>query len=136
MKTTVKIVSLIVTMFVTSAGIAQTPAVTTSTTSKESTTMKTYVIEREIPAAGQLTGVDLKSISQKSCAVIKELGPGIEWIQSYVTENKIYCIYRAENEEVLRVHAAKGGFPINSVSVLSTMISPATAELPAEVVKR
>jgi hypothetical protein len=88
------------------------------------------VIEREIPGAGQLTGADLKSISQKSCSVIKELSPDIEWVHSYVTDNKIYCIYRAENEEVLRVHAAKGGFPINSVSLLSTIISPATAELP------
>jgi len=92
--------------------------------------MKTYVIEREIPGAGKLTGAELKTISQTSCNVIKVLGPGIEWVQSYVTENKIYCIYRAESEEVLRIHAAKGGFPINSVSALSTMISPATAELP------
>ena len=92
--------------------------------------MKTYVIEREIPGAGKLTGSDLKGIAQKSCGVIKELGPGIEWVQSYVTEDKIYCIYRAESEEILRIHAAKGGFPINKVSKLSTIISPKTAELP------
>lgn len=131
MKTTVRIVSIILAMFVTTAGFAQTASVTTSTKkTKESSTMKTYVIEREIPGAGKLTGADLKSISQKSCGVIKDLGPGIEWVQSYVTDNKIYCIYRAESEELLREHAAKGGFPINYVSVLSTMISPATAELP------
>ena len=132
MKTTVRIASIILAMFITSAGFAQTASVTNPSTKKtnQSTTMKTYVIEREIPGAGKLTGADLKSISQKSCSVIKELGPNIEWVQSYVTDNKIYCIYRAENEEVLRVHAEKGGFPINSVSLLSTMISPATAELP------
>lgn len=128
---TIRIVSMIVAMFVTNAGFAQTASASTSTKkSKVSTSMKTYVIEREIPGAGQLTGADLKSISQKSCSVIKDLGPGIEWVQSYVTDNKIYCIYRAENEEVLREHAAKGGFPINYVSVLSTTISPATAEMP------
>ena len=139
MKTTIRIVSLILAMFVTNAGFAQTASAANSTKkTKVSTTMKTYVIEREIPGAGKLTGAELKTISQTSCNVIKELGPGIEWVQSYVTENKIYCIYRAESEEVLRIHAAKGGFPINSVSVLSTMISPATAtaELPEEVVKR
>jgi hypothetical protein len=131
MKTKVRIVSIILAMFVTSVSIAQTASATTSTKkTKVSTTMKTYVIEREIPGAGQLTGADLKSISQKSCSVIKELGIGIEWVHSYVTDNKIYCIYRAESEEILREHAAKGGFPINSVSLLSTMISPATAELP------
>ena len=127
MKTTVGIVSLILAMFITNAGFAQTAS---TKNIKVSTTMKTFVIEREIPGAGKLTGAELKTISQTSCNVIKELGPGIEWVQSYVTENKIYCIYRAESEEVLRIHAAKGGFPINSVSVLSTMISPATAELP------
>ena len=132
MKTTVRIVSIILAMFVTTAGFAQTASATKTSTKKtnQSTTMKTYVIEREIPGAGKMTGADLKSISQKSCGVIKELGPTIEWVQSYVTENKLYCIYRAESEEVLRVHAAKGGFPINKVSLLSTIISPATAELP------
>ena len=140
MKTTVRNVSLVLALFVTNVGFAQTASASNSNQkSKVSTTMKTYVIEREIPGAGKLTGAELKTISQTSCSVIKELGPGIEWIQSYVTENKIYCIYRAESEEVLRVHAAKGGFPINKVSALSTMISPATAtaELPEEeVVKR
>lgn len=130
MKTTIRIVSLVLAMFITNAGFAQTASANSAKKTKVSTTMKTYVIEREIPGAGKLTGAELKTISQTSCNVIKELGPGIEWVQSYVAENKIYCIYRAESEEVLRIHAAKGGFPINSVSALSTMISPATAELP------
>ena len=93
----------------------------------KSKTMNTYVIEREIPNAGQLNAAELQGISQKSCAVLKELGPEIEWIHSYVTENKIFCIYRAENEAILRTHALKGGFPINAVNRLSTVISPETA---------
>ena len=98
--------------------------------------MNTYVIEREIPDAGKLNAEQLQGISQKSCSVLKELGPDIEWVQSYVAGNKIYCIYRAENEEILRVHAEKGGFPINTISKLSTVISPATATAPlAEIIK-
>jgi hypothetical protein len=96
--------------------------------------MNTYVIEREIPEAGKLNAADLQGISQKSCSVLKELGPDIEWVQSYVTDNKIFCIYRAENEEILRIHAEKGGFPINAVHKLSTMISPATATAKLEEV--
>lgn len=131
MKTLLTIAGLILAVLLTAAAFAQTTPATNSTNkTKESKAMKTYVIEREIPGAGKLTGADLKGISQKSCGVIKELGPGIEWVHSYVTKDKIYCIYRAESEEILRIHAAKGGFPINSVSELSTMISPATAELP------
>ena len=93
----------------------------------KSKTMNTYVIEREIPNAGQLKAAELQGISQKSCDVLKELGPEIEWVHSYVTENKIFCIYRAENEEILRTHALKGGFPINAVNRLSSVISPETA---------
>lgn len=89
--------------------------------------MKTYVIEREIPGAGTLSKSDLKSISQKSCAVLKNLGPEIQWVHSYVTGNKIYCIYKAENEELVREHAKKGGFPANSVQEVSTIINPDTA---------
>jgi hypothetical protein len=110
------------------------PALSQTTNSKniktENTmkaTMNTYVIEREIPNAGNLDAGELQGIAQKSCAVLKELGPEIEWVQSYVTDNKIFCVYRAENEAILRTHAMKGGFPINSVHLLSTMISPATA---------
>ena len=89
--------------------------------------MKTYLIEREIPGAGKLTGGQLQGISEKSCGVLKELGPQIEWIHSYVTGNKIYCIYKAQNEELIRDHAKKGGFPANSIVEVSTMINPATA---------
>lgn len=90
--------------------------------------MKTYVIEREIPGAGKLTPEQLKGISQASCSVLKEMGTSIQWVQSYVTGNKLYCIYKAENEELIREHAKKGGFPCNLVSEVATMISPATAE--------
>ena len=89
--------------------------------------MKTYVIEREIPDAGKLTAEQLKAISQTSCSVLKEMGPKIQWLHSYVTGNKIYCIYKAESEELIREHARKGGFPANSVVQVSTIISPATA---------
>jgi len=94
----------------------------------ETKDMKMYVIEREIPGAGKLNSAELKGISQTSCAVLKEMGPGIEWVQSYVTDNKIFCIYRAENEQALRDHAKKGGFPINSINLVSNTISPATAK--------
>jgi hypothetical protein len=98
--------------------------------------MNTYVIEREIPDAGKLNAQQLQGISQTSCKVLKELGPGIEWVHSYVAGNKIYCIYKAENENILRTHAEKGGFPINSVSQVSTVISPATATAPlAEIMQ-
>ena len=90
--------------------------------------LKTYLIEREIPGAGALTPADLKGISQKSCTVLKEMGPRIQWMHSYVTGNKVFCVYKAENEELLREHAKKGGFPVNSITEISTTISPATAE--------
>jgi len=90
--------------------------------------MKTYLIERDIPGAGKLTAEELKGISQKSCSVLRDLGPQIQWVHSYVTGNKIYCIYKAENIELIREHARKGGFPANSISEVSSVISPATAE--------
>lgn len=89
--------------------------------------MKTYLIEREIPDAGKLTPEQLKGISQASCTVLKEMGPKIEWVHSYVTGNKIFCIYKAENEDLIREHAKKGGFPANSITQVATVISPATA---------
>lgn len=92
------------------------------------TEMKTYVIEREIPEAGKFTPEQLKGISQKSCSVLTEMGPKIQWIHSYVTGNKIYCIYKAENADLLREHAKKGGFPANSIAEVGTIISPATAK--------
>ncbi len=91
--------------------------------------MKTYVIERDIPDAGKFTTEDLVGISKKSCSVLDEMGSeNIQWLHSYVTENKIYCIYKAQNKELLREHAAKGGFPANVISELSTTISPETAK--------
>ncbi|MBC7950135.1 MAG: DUF4242 domain-containing protein [Chitinophagaceae bacterium] len=89
--------------------------------------MKTYVIEREIPGAGKLTAEQLKSISQTSCNVLKEMGPQIQWIHSYVTGNKIYCIYKANSPELIKEHAKKGGFPANAVNEVGTVISPDTA---------
>jgi hypothetical protein len=89
--------------------------------------MKTYLIEREIPNAGKFTPEELKTISQKSCSVLKEMGPKIQWVHSYVTGNKIYCIYKAENEELIKEHAKKGGFPANTIVEIPAMISPATA---------
>lgn len=94
----------------------------------KTTEMKTYLIERDIPNAGNLNAEQLKAISQKSCSVLKEMGPKIQWIQSYVTGDKIYCVYKAENEELIREHAKKGGFPANYIMEISSVISPATAE--------
>ncbi len=107
--------------------IAQTSASNNLTTAKTAT-MKTYLIERDIPDAGKLTPEQLKTISQKSCSVLKEMGPQIQWIQSYVTGDKVFCVYKAENEELIREHAKKGGFPANKITEVSTEISPATAE--------
>ena len=102
-------------------------AITNSSPAKTNTEMKTYVIEREIPNAGDLTAEQLQAISKKSNEVLKLLGPKIQWVQSYVTGNKIYCIYKAENAELIKEHANKGGFPANSISQVSSIISPATA---------
>jgi hypothetical protein len=91
--------------------------------------MKTYVIERNIPEAGNFTPDKLKGISQKSCGVLDQMGSeNIQWLHSYVTEDKIYCVYMALNKELLKEHASKGGFPANSISEVSTMISPETAK--------
>lgn len=91
--------------------------------------LTTFLIEREIPNIGESTAADLKGISQKSCGVLKKMdSERIQWIHSYVAENKIYCIYKAESEELIRDHASEGGFPVNSVTVVSDVISPKTAE--------
>ena len=113
-------------LFTAHAAVAQTAASHNSKTKNE-TTMKTYVIERDMPGAGKLTAEQLKAASQTSCGVLKEMGPKIQWIQSYVTGDKLYCVYRAENEELIREHGKKGGFPVTKISELSTVISPATA---------
>jgi len=89
--------------------------------------MKTYLIEREIPGVGKFSHEQLKAISQKSCSVLDEMGPKIEWQHSYVTGDKIFCIYKAANEDLIREHAKKGGFPANNIIEVSSIISPATA---------
>ncbi|WP_299984539.1 DUF4242 domain-containing protein [uncultured Pontibacter sp.] len=93
--------------------------------------MPKYVIEREVPGAGNLTQEQLQSISQTSCGVLDNMGPKIQWVHSYVTDDKIYCIYNAPNEEMVREHAKQGGFPANSVKRVHAMIDPVTAEQPA-----
>jgi hypothetical protein len=90
--------------------------------------MPKYVIERELPGAGKIPPADLQAISQKSCGVLQGLGPQIQWVQSYVTDDKIYCIYIAPNKEMVLEHAKQGGFPANSVAEVITMIDPTTAE--------
>jgi len=90
--------------------------------------MPKFVIEREIPGAGKLSPAELKAISQKSCSVLSSLGPQIQWVQSYVTADKIYCVYNAPNEDMVRRHAKEGGFPANSVARVTTIIDPTTAE--------
>ena len=90
--------------------------------------MPKYVIEREIPGAGNMSPQELQSVSQKSCSVLRNLGPQIQWLQSYVTGDKIYCIYIAPNEEMVREHAQQGGFPANRISEIKTVIDPTTAE--------
>jgi hypothetical protein len=117
---------LIVTLFFAGiTGMAQTTGA--SDNSKTPHVMHTYVIERNIPGAGEFTPEKLKTISKTSCSVLKEMGPGIQWIQSYVTDNKIFCVYKAENIDMLKEHAQKGGFPINAVYEVESVISPATA---------
>ena len=90
--------------------------------------MPKYVIEREIPGVGKLTAAQLQAISQKSCGVLQKLGSQINWIESYVTDDKIYCIYIAPNAELVREHAKQGGFPANRVSEVRRMIDPTTAD--------
>lgn len=103
-------------------------AQTTTSTKQTNPAMKTYLIEREIPNAGKLSAPELKGISQTSCGVLKDMGPQIKWIHSYVVKDKIYCVYQAENEQLIRDHGAKGGFPVTNIMEIANMISPATAD--------
>jgi hypothetical protein len=89
--------------------------------------MKKYVIEREIPGAGNWTAEKLKEVSQVSCGVLSNMGPQIQWVHSYVTGDKIYCVYNAQNEEMVRDHANQSGFPANVISTVSSIIDPVTA---------
>ena len=93
--------------------------------------MPKFVIEREIAGAGKLPKQELQAISQKSCCVLQSMGPKVQWVQSYVTDDKIYCIYVAPDEETVRAHAQKGGFPVNSIVRVRSVIDPTTAELSA-----
>jgi Protein of unknown function (DUF4242) len=86
------------------------------------------VIEREIPGAGKLSPAELQGISQKSCSVLQKLGPQVQWLQSYVTDDKIYCVYIAPNEAAIREHASQGGFPANKISRVRTLIDPTSSE--------
>jgi hypothetical protein len=90
--------------------------------------MPKYVIEREIAGAGKLSTDQLRGISQTSCGVLRQMGPQVQWVESFVTDDKIYCVYIAPNEEAVREHATRGGFPANRVSQIRTMIDPTTAE--------
>jgi hypothetical protein len=126
MKKLTKKLSLMITLmlFAGLAGIAQTANVTATS---QSGTLHTYVIERDIPGAGQFSAEKLKAISQTSCTVLKAMGPSIQWVHSYVTADKIFCIYKAENIELVKEHAKRGGFPANAIYEVDNIISPATA---------
>ncbi|MEQ1354564.1 MAG: DUF4242 domain-containing protein [Candidatus Acidiferrum sp.] len=90
--------------------------------------MPKYLIEREVPGVGNLSAQDVQGLSQKSCSVLQNMGPQIQWVQSYVTGDKIYCVYIAPNEDMIREHAKQGGFPANRISEIKSMIDPTTAE--------
>jgi hypothetical protein len=90
--------------------------------------MPKYVVERDIPGAGKLTRDELHAVSQKSCGVLRDLGPQVQWLESFVTPDKIYCIYIAPDENAIREHARQGGFPANRISEVKTMIDPTTSE--------
>lgn len=89
--------------------------------------MPKYVIEREIPGAGKLSPAELQAVSEKSCSVLRKLGPQIQWVESYVTDDKVYCVYIAPSEELIREHARQGGFPASRVSEVRSVIDPTTA---------
>lgn len=91
--------------------------------------MPKFLIEREIPGAGNLSPDELQAIAQKSCSVLRQMGPSIQWVQSYVTGDKVYCVYIAPNAEMVQEHARQGGFPANSVSEIKTVIDPTTSEV-------
>jgi hypothetical protein len=95
--------------------------------------MQKYVIEREIPGAGKMTPEELREISQRSRAALEKLGQGIQWVESFVTENKVYCVYYAKDKDIIKVHAQCGGFPVNRIEQVSTMINPVTANQPEQV---
>jgi hypothetical protein len=93
--------------------------------------MPTFIIERSIPGAGNLSQQDLQGVSRKSCDVLRDLGPEIQWVESFVTADKVYCVYRAPSEDLIRKHAEQGGFPADRISKVERVIDPTTAEAPA-----
>lgn len=123
-----KTIKLVLVLIVFTLNYTQAQQKENQTTIKNNDTMKTYVIERIIPEAGNLTAEQLKGISQTSCSVLKEMGPTIEWQHSYVTGDKVYCVYKAQNKELIEEHAKKGNFPANSINEVAATISPVTAE--------
>lgn len=120
-----KTLTIIMAIFSTSLLIAQQKE---SKETMKSTTMKTYLIAREMPGIGTLERADLIGASQKSCSVLKEMGTGIEWKNSYVLDDMLYCVYKAENKELIKEHAEKGGFPCDKIMEIKTNIGPETAE--------
>jgi len=90
--------------------------------------MPKFIIERELPGAGSLSPEELKAIAQKSCSILREMGPEIQWVESFVTDDKIYCVYIAPSEEAIRRHAEEGGFPVNTIRQIKRVIDPTTAE--------
>jgi len=121
---TLKTIAIIIAFFSTSMVFGQEMK---SNKVSKSKTMKMYLIERDMPGVGSLTKKDLKNASQKSNDVIKELGPGIEWIKSYVVDDKLYCVYKAQNKEIIKKHAEKGGFPATHIMEVKENIGPSTA---------
>ena len=123
-----KSIKLLLVVMVLATSFVRAHEVADQETSKKNAVMKTYVIERIIPGAGDLTPEQLKGISQTSCSVITEMGPVIEWQHSYVTGDKVYCVYKADTKERIEEHAKTSGFPANAINEIVTVISPATAE--------
>ena len=121
---TLKTLAIILAVFSSSMALAQQNE---TNEPLKTTTMKTYLIEREMPGAGALTQADLQGASQKSCEVLKEMGTGIEWINSYVLDDKLYCVYKAQSKELIKEHAEKGGFPCTKILEIKANIDPSTA---------
>ena len=129
MKTLRKSFSLLIAVMLLTGYVtyAQTTSANNNSQTSNQTQMKTYLIERNIPNAGKLTHEELKAIAQKSCSVLTEMGPKIQWVQSYVVGDKIFCVYKATSEELLKEHGLKGGFPVTNIYEVENIISPATA---------
>ena len=129
MKSAKKIGSILIAILLAgNVTFAQTTNQKSSVTNAKETKMNTYLIERTVPGAGKLTNEQLENISVKSCSTIKGIGPAIEWDHSYVVGDKIYCVYRAANEDLIREHGKEGGFPVDTIYQVMAIISPASAQ--------